>query len=106
MRRNVNPTSCAPLADDAELSGTRGDGLAADVGESMSSGIVGGQPGDGPLLVDIIGEQEHFVVETQSAQVRVRDEPCAATLLGGRKERPALIELGQGPQIVHEGLEV
>ena len=54
------------------------------------------------MLVDIIGEEEHLVVEAQSTVVRVHDARRTSALLSGRKHRQALDEFRRGAQLVHQ----
>ena len=75
------PPVRVPSVDDAELRGTRWNSRVAGAGEGEDGGLVGGEPGDEALLVDVIGEEEHLVAEAQSADVRVHDARRATALL-------------------------
>ena len=85
--------SCAGLEGTADVVGA---------GEGEDGGLVGGEPGDEALLVDVIGEEEHLVAEVQSADVRVHDARRATALLRRCKRRPALDEVGRGAQLVDQ----
>jgi hypothetical protein len=75
-----------PSADDAELSGARKHRGFADSRERVGGGIVGGEPGDEALPGDVIGEEEHLIVETQRADVRigVASDDAQFSALAGR----------------------